>query len=211
MDLLSVKKIHTSSRTCLFPFLSPTVSTHTHTHFLPISSRKWSVFWAAFQVGRTLIHQTKTLCRFVSTATFSIKEGHWQSSVTKKFTVCVFVHIGSNSTKYVDTKFHTCICSHAPNNSCLNGWCFPDSSGYQTRSNHNKNIYACVYVCVRVCVHLSVAAILACLFDQPIKALRRGQIAWTNTQSLLQSLWISPSPSHTLTIMNTLRHTLPRV
>lgn len=65
----------------------------------------------------------------------------------------------------------------------------------------------CVCLCLRVCMHLSVAAILACLFDQPIKALRRGQIAWTNTLSLLQSLWISPSPSHTLTIMNTLRHT----
>lgn len=42
----------------------------------------------------------------------------------------------------------------------------------------------CMRVFARACV-CAAAAILACLFDQPIKALRRGQIARTDTLSLL--------------------------
>lgn len=84
----------------------------------------------------------------------------------------------------------------------------PDTPRCQPPSNHKRSMRVHAHVCVCARVHLSVAAILACLFDQPIKALRRGQIAWTNTLSLLHSLWVSPSPSHTLTILNTHRHTL---
>lgn len=71
----------------------------------------------------------------------------------------------------------------------------------------------CVWVYVRTLtrVHLSVAAILACLFDQPIKALSRGQIARTSTLSLLRSLWVLPSSSQTFTVVNTIWNTPPCV
>lgn len=63
---------------CLSP-LPPAVSlTTTHAHILHVSIRGGgrSVFRAAFQVDRTLIHQTPALCRFVSAATFRVKEEH---------------------------------------------------------------------------------------------------------------------------------------
>ena len=65
--------------------------------------------------------------------------------------------------------------------------------------NHKRSMDTlCVSVCV--CMHLSAAAILACLFDQPIKPLRRGQIAWTNTLSLLCSFFLTHIKHHVDTL-----------
>lgn len=58
-------------------------ASHTHTLF-------WSVFSTAFQVSRTLIHQTLTLCRCVFTPTFPVREQYRQPFVTSKNSLGIF-------------------------------------------------------------------------------------------------------------------------
>lgn len=73
------KDTHTHNLSAsLFCLSLPQSLTTTHAHILHVSIRGGgrSVFRAAFQVDRTLIHQTPALCHFVSAATFRVKEKH---------------------------------------------------------------------------------------------------------------------------------------